>query len=107
MAEDASKRAEEAAAMADFEAGFAARHRQALDAMHARIRLDYYQVDCAELPDGRLLIFEADVAAIVHMLDPPDLFPYKPPQMRRIIAAFGAMLARRVPSPVSDVQSPA
>lgn len=105
MAEDASKRAEEAAAMADFENGFATRHRLALDAMHARIGLDYYQVDCAELPDGQLLIFEADVAAIVHMLDPPALFPYKAPQMRRIFSAFGAMLARRAPSPVPDVQS--
>jgi len=29
-------------------------------------------------------------------MDPPDVFPYKGPQMRKIFAAFVAMLARRV-----------
>jgi hypothetical protein len=51
-------------------------------------------VDCAETRDGRLLVFEADNTAIVHDMDPPDVFPYKPPQMRKIFAAFTAMLSR-------------
>ena len=45
--------------------------------------------------DGSLLIFEADNTAIVHNMDPPDIFPYKPPQMRKIFDAFAAMLERR------------
>ena len=92
MAESAAKRAEEAAAMAGFEGGFARRHDAALAAIAEWAALDYFQIDCAELPDGRLLLFEADVAGIVHMMDPPDLYPYKPPQMRRVIAAFDALL---------------
>ena len=40
-----------------------------------------------------LLIFEADNTAIVHDMDPPDLFPYKAPQMRKIFDAFAAMLS--------------
>ncbi len=93
MADNAARRDEEAAAMRDFDAGFAQRHRAALDAIAARVGLDYFQLDCAELPDGRLLVFEADVAAIIHMLDPPALFPYKPAQMRRVFAAFGDLLS--------------
>ena len=42
-----------------------------------------------------LLLFEADVAGIIHMMDPPGLYPCAPPQMRRVIAAFGAMPAGR------------
>ena len=93
MAESAARRAEEAAAMATFDAGFARRHAAALATITEWAGLDYYQIDCAELPDGRLLLFEADVAGIVHMMDPPALFPYKPPQMQRVMAAFGALLA--------------
>ena len=42
--------------------------------------------------DGSLLVFEADNTAIVHDMDPADIFPYKPPQMRKIFDAFAAML---------------
>jgi hypothetical protein len=28
-------------------------------------------------------------------MDPPDIFPYKSPQMRKIFGAFAAMLCRR------------
>ncbi len=102
MAESAAKRAMEAAAMAEFDGGFAVRHRAALAALDRWMGLDYHQVDCAELADGRLLVFEADVAAIVHLMDPPDLFPYKPAQMRRVMAAFEAMLRRRARPARSD-----
>ena len=93
MAENAARRDEEAAAMATFDTGFAHRHAAALATIAEWAGLDYFQIDCAELSDGRLLLFEADVAGIIHMMDPPELYPYKPPQMRRVIAAFGAMLA--------------
>jgi hypothetical protein len=95
MTQSAERRAEEAAAMAGFDAGFAARHGEALAAMHARIGLDVYSIDCAETRDGALLVFEADVAAIIHMMDPPDLFPYKAPQMRRVFAALFELLRSR------------
>jgi hypothetical protein len=95
MTESAEKRAEEARAMADFDQGFARRHEAAFDAMHERLGFDYYSIDCAETRDGRLLVFEADSAAIIHLMDPPDLFPYKPPQMHRVFGAFENLLRRR------------
>jgi hypothetical protein len=32
-------------------------------------------------------------------MDPPDLFPYKQPQMHKVFAAFEAMLRRRAGRP--------
>ena len=96
MSGDANKRLEEATFMSTFDIGFARRHRTALEAMAARLGLDYFLVDCAETKNGALLIFEADNTAVVHNMDPPGIFPYKPPQMRKIFDAFAAMLERRV-----------
>jgi hypothetical protein len=98
MTESAEKREEEARAMAEFDAGFARRHAAAFAALHERLGFDYYSIDCGETRDGRLLVFEADAAAIIHLMDPPDMFPYKQPQMRRVFAAFEDLLRRRVDS---------
>ena len=95
MSSNASKRLEEEAFMKTFDTGFAQRHRAALAGMIDRIGLDYFTVDCAETKDGSLLIFEADNTAIVHNMDPPEIFPYKAPQMRKVFDAFAAMLCRR------------
>lgn len=95
MAASEDKRAEEAAFMQTFDHAFAQRHRAALSGLSNRLKLDYFTVDCAEAKDGSLLIFEADNTAIVHDMDPPDIFPYKVPQMRKVFDAFAAMLFRR------------
>lgn len=92
MRESAEKRAEEARFMAEFDDGFARRHETALTALAERVGLAYFGIDCGETPDGKLLIFEVDVAMIVHSMDPPELFPYKQPQMRKVFDAFRAML---------------
>lgn len=94
MDRDAAKRTDEAAAMASFATDFAPRHATAFAALQDGLGLDYMVLDCAEAPDGRLLLFEVEMAAIVHLLDPAALFPYKPPQMRRVFQAFGHMLER-------------
>jgi hypothetical protein len=96
MAQDAARRAEEALWMETFDRDFAARHAEAFAALRRRLGLDYFGVDCAELADGRLLVFEADVAMLVHDLDPEDVFPYKKPAMRRLFAGFQAELLARV-----------
>ena len=80
--------------MEGFDAGFASRHAAAFTALHARLGLGYFAVDCAETRDGRLLIFEADVAMIVHDLDPPELYPYKKVQMSKVFDAFEDLLRR-------------
>jgi hypothetical protein len=95
MSGSASKRLEEETFMRTFDIGFARRHEAALAGMAKRIGLEYFTIDCAENEDGDLLIFEADNTAVVHNMDPPNIFPYKPPQMRKIFDAFAAMLCRR------------
>ena len=95
MAFSENKRREEAEFMRDFDDAFAARHKSALTAMIERVGLDYFTIDCAENDNGELLIFEADNTAVVHNMDSPEQFPYKPAQMRKIFAAFAAMLYRR------------
>jgi hypothetical protein len=74
--------------------------------LHERLGFDYYSIDCAETPDGDLLLFEADAAAIVHLMDPPGLFPYKQPQMHKVFAAFEALLRRRGGARKTAVASP-
>jgi hypothetical protein len=95
MAFSTSKRMEEERFMRDFDGDFAVRHRGALAAIAERVGLDYFTIDCAENRDGELLIFEADNTAVVHNMDSPAVFPYKPTQMRKVFDAFAAMLYRR------------
>jgi hypothetical protein len=95
MSQSASKRREEENFMRGFDREFARRHATALAQLAARVGLDYFTVDCAETRDGALLVFEADNTAIVHDMDPVELFPYKQPQMRKVFDAFATMLGRR------------
>ena len=84
--------------MTKFDKGFGRRRRAALTEMFARIGLAYLTVDCAETRQGELLVFEADSAAIVHYMDPPQIIFYKPPQMHKIFAAFQEMIVRHAQS---------
>jgi hypothetical protein len=92
MAENPAKREEERLAMEGFDEGFARRHAAAFQSLQERLGLDYFAIDCAETSEGELLIFEADVAMIVHDLDPEALYPYKKRQMRKVFDAFEAFL---------------
>jgi hypothetical protein len=96
MGASESKQREEATFMQTFDIGFGRRHRTALAAIAEHVGLDYFIIDCAETKDGALLVFEADNTAVVHNMDHADVFPYKPPQMQKVFAAFAAMLERRV-----------
>jgi hypothetical protein len=95
MAHSAEKRLEEESFMRGFDRDFAIRHKGALAAIVNHVGLDYFTIDCAENKNGELLIFEADNTAVVHNMDSPEVYPYKPPQMRKIFEAFAAMLVRR------------
>lgn len=92
MASHPERRAEEARAMAEFDRGFGGRHGTAFARIADRLGLDWVVIDCAEAPDGRLLFFEADVAAIVHAMDPPDIYPYKQAAMARVFEAFRVLV---------------
>jgi hypothetical protein len=96
MEDSADKRSEEARFMEHFDEDFAYRHRVALQSIARRIELDYLVIDCAETQEGKLLVFEVDSNAVVHAMDPVEIFPYKTPQMKKVYAAFRAMLSKAI-----------
>jgi hypothetical protein len=98
MTESAEKRAQEELFRATFDEDFALRHADAFAAITERIGLDYLVIDCAETRDGKLLVFELDPGAVVHAMDPVDLFPYKQAQMQKVFTAFRRMLADAIKS---------
>lgn len=99
MMDHAERRAEEAAWMASFDEECAVRNADAYASIVKRLGLDYFAIDCAELPDGRILLFEADVAMIVHSMDCERLFAYKKPAMTKLFRAFEGSLANRAALP--------
>jgi hypothetical protein len=100
MTNSPEKRAEEAQAMRDFDHDFARRHRQGLATIAHNLGLDYVGIDCGETREGELLIFEADSGMTVHSMDPPDLFPYKGPQMRKVLGTFRNLLVKLAKPPL-------
>ena len=82
--------------MANFETDFAVRYARAFETLYRRIGLDYFVIDCAEARDGRLLLFEAHVAMIVHNMDSAEIFPYKQLAMRKLFGAFQAALQKKM-----------
>lgn len=96
------RRIEEAMWMAGFDTTFARRHAKALTAIQKRLGLDYYALDCAEAPDGRLLIFEVDTAMIIHDMDSAEMYPYKKPVMRKLFDGFLDTLERALPPDTPD-----
>jgi hypothetical protein len=61
-----------------------------------RLALDYVGIDCAIDRDATLVLFEADNALIVHLLDDPGLFGYKHEYVPRLFTAIDAMVRRRI-----------
>jgi glutathione synthase/RimK-type ligase-like ATP-grasp enzyme len=98
MSASGQKRDEEARFMQDFDSAFGVRHRQALQAIRQAAGLDYLVIDCAEAPDGRLLVFEIDSAAVIHAMDSAELFSYKQAQAKKVFAAFHALLEKTIAS---------
>jgi hypothetical protein len=92
MQADVASRAEEERFFASFDADFAARHAQTFAALIDRVGLAYFGVDCAETASGELAVFRADHTLLVHDMDPVDVFPYKPLQMRKMFDAFSGYL---------------
>jgi Flp pilus assembly protein TadD len=60
----------------------------------AALGLDYVGLDCARLPDGGVLVFEADPASWVHAHDAAAA-PYRAAAVQRISRALTDMLERR------------
>jgi glutathione synthase/RimK-type ligase-like ATP-grasp enzyme len=96
MANDPAKRREEAKFLSNMEAVFPPTAMDALEAIADRVGLDYFGLDCALMPDGRLLVFEVETGMIVHDTDPADVYPYKKEFVPRIFRAVEGMIDARI-----------
>jgi len=67
----------------------------AVVAIGERLDLDYAGVDFSILPDGRVLVFEANATMFVHPEAADSEFAYKTPYVERITTAFQALVDRR------------
>ena len=88
------KREEERCFLDDPAAALGARAIAALHDIGQRMDLDFAGIDYSLLPDGRLLVFEANATMLVHLRDPAAEFGYKHRAVPKIFAAFDAMLDR-------------
>ena len=95
MKEHAWMRDEEGAFLKDVYSVFDGERARALKAIAGAVGLEYFGIDCAIDRDGRVLIFEADPAMLVHTSDPIDLYPYKHEYIPRIYRAIEQMIDRR------------
>ena len=66
----------------------------ALDELGHRLDLEFAGIDYALLPDGQVLLFEANATMLVHLRDSATDFPYKHAHVPAIFDAFEAMLDR-------------
>lgn len=94
MRETPWMREEEAYFLSHFEDVFGPRLQQAFREIAQAIGLEYFGIDCSIDNEGRLLVFEADPAMIVHAGDEPELFAYKNPHAQRIFDAFQNLIDR-------------
>lgn len=94
MAENAWMREEEERFLNDFDAVFGPELQRALRQIAHILELEYVGVDCSIDRSGRLVVFEADPAMIVHAGDDPALFGYKIPAAQRVFAAFERLVDR-------------
>ena len=94
MREHAWMREEERRFLEHFEDVFSETLRAALREIARRLELEYVGVDCSIDREGRLVLFEADPAMIVHAGDDPALFSYKFPAAHRVFAAFERLVQR-------------
>jgi Tfp pilus assembly protein PilF len=88
------KRDEERAFLEDPPSVLGSRGMAAITAIGQRLDLDFGGIDFSILPDGRVLVFEANATMLVHLRDSVDTFPYKHVAVPAIFKAFDAMLNR-------------
>ncbi len=92
-ADDPLRLAEEARFLEDPAAALGPLAMNAVQAIGGHLGLDFCGVDFTVLPDGRLLLFEANATMLVHPEAPDGPLAHKNPYVERILSAFRAMLA--------------
>jgi tetratricopeptide (TPR) repeat protein len=87
--------AEESRFLADPAAAIGESALAAVTAIGRRLDLDYAGVDFSILPDGRVLVFEANATMLVHPEAQDGPLAHKNPYVATILQAFQAMIAGR------------
>jgi len=95
MAGDPSRIAEELDFLRDPQAAIGARAMAAVAAVGRRLDLDYAGLDFSVLPDGRVLVFEANATMLAHPEASGGAFAHKTPFVETILNAFQALVAAR------------
>ncbi len=90
------KLAEEQRFLADPAQVLGERGMAAVSALGQRLGLDYGGADFSLLPDGRILLFEANATMLVHPEKDEPRLMFKNPYVEQIYAAFDALVARVV-----------
>lgn len=93
MLDDAAKRAEEQQFLENPTAAIGPSAMAAIEAIGRALDLDYCGIDFSILPDGRVLVFEANATMLVHP-ETTEMLDYKNPHVRNIVNAFDAHLTR-------------
>ncbi len=96
MARQMWMKQEEEAFLADWTTQFPPGATQTLDRLARRLDLDFGGIDCGLMPNGEIVLFEANAAMLVHLDDDPITFPYKHRYVPRIRDAVSAMILARV-----------
>lgn len=102
MLSDPAKCAEEHHFLEDPETALGAAAMTAIRAIGERMDLDYAGVDFNVLPDGRVLVFEANATMLIHPETQPET-AYKNPFVQRIVDAFETLMAgEQAAQPIPD-----
>lgn len=100
MLSGAAKCREEKQFLEDPEAAIGTRAMATARAIGERLDLDFAGMDFSLLPDGRLLVFEANATMLLHPEDKTGPFAYKNRAVHAVLAAFTRMVEQRIGSPI-------
>ena len=94
MLTEAWKRDEELRFLKDPGGVLGAKAMAAVEAIGILMDLEYCGLDFSLLPDGRILVFEANSTMLIHPEDEQGILGFKNPFVARIFEAFNALLTR-------------
>ena len=95
MGDHPERRDEEARFLEDPCAIIGRRAYEGIGRIGKALDLDYCGVDFSVLPDGRVLVFEANATMLAHRENPAGPYAYKNPYVEVIVEAFQALLKAR------------
>jgi Flp pilus assembly protein TadD len=91
------KKREEEDFLTDWRRVFGPKAAAVIAQVAQRMDLDYGGMDCSILPNGEVLLFEANACMLVHLDDAEADFPYKHQAVPRIRDAMTRMVRNKIP----------